>query len=370
MADELNSENEAHTILEDTTEIPNNIEFGDNGIQLKTESNQNVDILDQKDNKTIKEEFNSSIINGFKKLKEETGCTSEELIELLMNIEDENEIHEEEEEEAPDAEVDEYEQDYGSAEYWEDRYTICPQTFDWYQKWDAIYRELYQIFTGDELVLNIGCGNSEMSADMQETAFKTVVSIDISGVVIDQMIAKYKDNEDLLWFEMDCTKLTFEDEFFDVVFDKGTFDAILCGEKAIKNIYLSMGEIWRVLKYGGLFIEITYGEPSQRLGLFKHSRLSWKLYEPIFLEGLNNNSNEANNQDSDNSHYIYVFQKLFNYEEDITDDDIINNNYSENDNESNFENDCANDNNNGKCIKENDNNENTSIGYNISKIDN
>ena len=257
MAEELNGDNKITDsnlkVVENSTENLNNSQTINDTIDEKSQkkvddnsndSNQKEENMPKDANddqcKNMKEEIRSQIINEFNKLKKETGCTSGELLELLMDAEDHENIseEEEEEEEAPDEDDDYCEQDYGSPEYWENRYSLLPGAFDWYQKWDAINNELNQLFTGDELVLNIGCGNSEMSAEMQKTTFQTVVSIDISGVVINQMIEKYNDNKDLIWFEMDCMNLTFEDEFFDIVFDKGTFDAILCGTHSLRNIYI------------------------------------------------------------------------------------------------------------------------------------
>lgn len=191
-------------------------------------------------------------------------------------------------------------QDYGSVNYWEMRYSICSEAYDWYAKWPAILKELKPIFSSDDLVLNIGCGNSEMPAEMQETTFPVVVNIDYSQAVINQMKEKYRNNPDLIWFVMDCTQLTFEDDFFDIVFDKGTFDAILCGENGYNDICSSMSEIFRVLKEGGLFIEITYGKPDNRIALFNSIDIDFTIYDPI----------EMPNSEDSSTEYIYIFQKL------------------------------------------------------------
>lgn len=38
----------------------------------------------------------------------------------------------------------------------------------------------------------VGCGNSRLSEDMYEDSFTTITSIDVSRVVVDQMIARYR----------------------------------------------------------------------------------------------------------------------------------------------------------------------------------
>ena len=228
----------------------------------------------------------------FNSLKEKLGCTNEDLIDILLKMY-ENEEEEEEEESFAD-------HNYGSPDYWDDRYLVCPEPFDWYRKWDLIEQTLKPLFNGEEMVLNIGCGNSEMSADMQRSMFPYVVSIDISSVVINQMREKYNYNKNLFWFTMDCTHMTFDDDVFDIVFDKGTFDALMCGDESTLKVLQSLEEIRRVLQPGGLFIEITYGRPDDRCDIFAQAGDGWDIYDPIILD----NPNDAQ------VHYIYIFQKI------------------------------------------------------------
>jgi len=73
-------------------------------------------------------------------------------------------------------------------------------------------------------VLMVGCGNSsnlylELSEKMQEYL---VTNIDISNVVVDQMVQK--STQDYLL--MDACSMGFKSRCFDCVFDKGTFDAL------------------------------------------------------------------------------------------------------------------------------------------------
>ncbi|OHS99092.1 hypothetical protein TRFO_34588 [Tritrichomonas foetus] len=293
---------------------------------------QNYDEIEKDSKKSIMDDID------FDGLKEKLGCTSEELIELLVDYQN-SPIHEEEEEEA---ESEMSEQDYGSPSYWDERYEICTDPFDWYRKWSVLEKTLKPLFNGDEIVLNIGCGNSEMSADMQKSTFQTVVSIDISSVVIEQMLEKYQDNPNLIWFTMDCMNMTFEDEFFDLVFDKGTLDAIMCGENSTRNVFLTIDEIHRVLRSGGLFIEITYGEPSYRMDLFSSVGSGWKLYDPIII---NDTSDDSKTQ----LHYVYIFQKV----SEVYDDDDLED-YNNNDDD---DDDSDNDENNKNEEDENDNNE-------------
>ena len=212
-----------------------------------------------------------------------------------MNEEDKNfdQIEEElgEEEDPPN---------YGDVTYWDSRYQIL-EDFDWYQTWNDLLSAFAPFFTGDELVLNIGCGNSRMSFEMAETTFKKVISIDFSNVVIDQMKKVYSDNKKLEWHVMDCTALTFKSETFDVVFDKGTTDSILCGDSPMYSVYKTLSEVSRVLKSSGLFFMISYAKPESRLYIFENCKLHWHLHKPMIL---------PNPQKPNCFHYVYIFQKL------------------------------------------------------------
>ena len=56
---------------------------------------------------------------------------------------------------------------------------------------------------------------------------------------------------------MDCRKLEFEEESFDMIVDKGTIDALLCSSNAFKNLAMTLKECQRVLKTNGVYIAIS-----------------------------------------------------------------------------------------------------------------
>ncbi len=63
---------------------------------------------------------------------------------------------------------------------------------------------------------------------------------------------------------MDVRELKFPTGSFDFVIDKSTIDALLCGDSAFINVAKMMNEIQRVLKVGGIYMAITYGQPENR----------------------------------------------------------------------------------------------------------
>ena len=83
------------------------------------------------------------------------------------------------------------------------------------------------------------------------------------------MMEHYKDKQsNLRYTQMDVRSLQFEDNTFDVVIDKGTFDSVLCGDGSAPNAEQMLNEVHRVLSANGVYICITYGVPESRLSLF------------------------------------------------------------------------------------------------------
>lgn len=90
--------------------------------------------------------------------------------------------------------------------------------------------------------------------------FRNITNIDISQVVIRQMLSKdQKDRPNLKYLQMDALNMTFEKEQFSVVLDKGTLDALMPddNEETKTKVNQYFKEIQRVLKMGGRYICIS-----------------------------------------------------------------------------------------------------------------
>jgi len=66
------------------------------------------------------------------------------------------------------------------------------------------------------------------------------------------------------WDVMDIREMSYKDEAFDMIIDKSTVDALLCGNSAYLNVAIMMKECQRVLKTGGTYVAISYGSPENR----------------------------------------------------------------------------------------------------------
>merc|ERR1712061_930578 len=95
-------------------------------------------------------------------------------------------------------------------------------------------------------VLHIGCGNSTISADLYDVGYKNQKNIDLSDTVIRQMLHLHQTQRPDLSFEkMDATSMSFEDDTFNVVIDKGTLDAMMPDEstEVVANVHRLFSEI-------------------------------------------------------------------------------------------------------------------------------
>jgi ubiquinone/menaquinone biosynthesis C-methylase UbiE len=162
--------------------------------------------------------------------------------------------------------------------------------------------ETSAFFLPSDRALVLGCGNSPMSQEMLESGFPTVVSIDISPSVIAQLQEKHQNQPRLEWYMMDCTKMSFPDASFDLVVDKGTIDALMCGDNSDEKIASTMKEIFRLLTNRGHFIVATFGSPSQRFPAMRRDRQKWYVYPPIIVP-------PPDTHPEDSINYIYVFEK-------------------------------------------------------------
>lgn len=192
-------------------------------------------------------------------------------------------------------------EDYGSSEYWEDRYSKSPsEQYEWFMSWDHISPHIREFCNGGR-VLNLGAGDSPMSFDMLKEGFDEVVSTDISECVIDKMKSMYGDEKRLKWVLSDCKNMKeFKDDEFDLVIDKGTLDALYCGINAKQSVIISIEEIKRVLKKNSFFIDISFGSEEQRREMIECCVEGLEYIKTIKIS--NPKSNKKYN-------YIYILRK-------------------------------------------------------------
>ncbi|EFJ26341.1 hypothetical protein SELMODRAFT_97591 [Selaginella moellendorffii] len=172
--------------------------------------------------------------------------------------------------------------EYDDIQYWDKRYLDeGDDTFDWYQRFKELKPLLCRYIKKDSRILMAGCGNAVLSEEMVLNGFKEIVNIDFSSVVIKKMQQRHRHIPQLTYVTMDVRNMAvFGDNSFDAVIDKGLMDSMLCGSNGFIDVSFMLEEtrrLLRVLKPGGVFILITYGEPLLRMHHLKHPALDWKV---------------------------------------------------------------------------------------------
>ena len=99
---------------------------------------------------------------------------------------------------------------------------------------------------------------------------------------------------------MNCTNLEYENETFDLVLDKSTMDAIVCASHAYRKVAMMLREVQRVLKTGGIYILITFGEPSRRMLHLEREHLDWDIKHQRL---------EGEEGSKDGIHHVYICRK-------------------------------------------------------------
>ncbi|XP_020700456.1 EEF1A lysine methyltransferase 4 isoform X2 [Dendrobium catenatum] len=224
--------------------------------------------------------------------------------------------------------------EYGDAEYWDARYwEQAGSSFDWYQRFSALRPFINKFIPSCSKILMVGCGNARISEDMVKDGYVDIMNIDISSIVIEMMRKRCMHIPQLKYLQMDVRDMSFfEDESFDSVIDKGTLDSLMCSTDASFSAFLMIEEVNRLLKPGGIYMLITYGDPSVRIPHLNQPGCCWKItlyiipragfesvvgsssslrsvMEPVPLteEGLL--APEYVLEDPD-SHYIYICKKM------------------------------------------------------------
>jgi len=205
---------------------------------------------------------------------------------------------------------------YGKARFWDHRYTVDTEPFDWYYGYEK-YKELVNEFIPKELRIMIaGCGNGHFIEDMADDGYDNLIGIDISRVVISQMEIRCKDFDQISFQQKNLLDSNLPDNSFDAIIDKALFDSILCspagGEKMI-SVYIF--EIDRLLSDDGVFFLVSYGNPDDRLKYLEQYDIEEPYFTTWYIEvralevPLEYEDEELDEDSPDNYYFVYVCRK-------------------------------------------------------------
>lgn len=107
----------------------------------------------------------------------------------------------------------------------------------------------------DKTVLDYGCGNGVHAIPLAKMGAKKVIGIDLSEKSLEiarGRVRKEGLEEKIEFLKMDCEKMEFPENLFDIIFDGGTFSSL--------DLKKALSELAMVLKLDGILIGIeTFG---------------------------------------------------------------------------------------------------------------
>ena len=205
---------------------------------------------------------------------------------------------------------------FADKNYWLERYENTKNTSEWYDDYETIKPLIYELnISKRSVILHVGIGNSEFSEKMYDDGFKKSYNIDFARNVIHFMKLRNKRLRNSMIFEtMDALNVEYEDEQFDVIFDKATFDCILCDIGADKKAKIYIKEIYRLLKPKGYYFLISNSEPTKRIKYLRNSNMKFNvaIYK---IENEEEDINKYNMLDFNmnifkKTHYVYICKKM------------------------------------------------------------
>lgn len=206
----------------------------------------------------------------------------------------------EEEPEVPECDRPKKKLTYGDPEFWEQKYAKDTSPFEWYVSWPRLKPVIGPVLTQCKRALHVGCGTSSLGHDILESGVETVVNLDVSKTVIHAMSKRYQHIDRLEWIATDIRTTKLKSASFDVVIDKGTMDALMCSDIAVRIVYNMFEEISRLLKPGGFFIEVSSGCEELRESYFQESSFNWTLHDTLKIPKL---------PIKGTFYYVYIAQK-------------------------------------------------------------
>ncbi|KAH9284764.1 hypothetical protein ECG_02724 [Echinococcus granulosus] len=159
-------------------------------------------------------------------------------------------------------------EEFGSPNYWNNFFAKRSAPFEWYGDFATLVEILAQNIKKSDSVLEVGCGNSVLSADIYDkVGCATYLGIDNSQKAIEQSQKLVTSSRPGLRFELvdvfnlnsELDRLELTTRSFNCVVDKGTFDAVDNGQ-ANFNFNLYFDEIASALSLFGRYILITLAQ--------------------------------------------------------------------------------------------------------------
>uniref|UniRef100_A0A0N5BG15 Methyltransf_11 domain-containing protein n=1 Tax=Strongyloides papillosus TaxID=174720 RepID=A0A0N5BG15_STREA len=151
--------------------------------------------------------------------------------------------------------------DFATKSYWEKFFKKKQAPFEWYGDYEIISNILDHYIKPSDKILQVGCGSSIIAENLYDNGYKNIESIDTdSGVITTQSRRNILVRPELVFKEESATDIKRENEYYNIVFDKGTLDAMLPPEfddTHTEDVEKMFSEIKRVLVPTGKYIIVS-----------------------------------------------------------------------------------------------------------------
>ncbi|XP_043708778.1 EEF1A lysine methyltransferase 4 [Telopea speciosissima] len=183
---------------------------------------------------------------------------------------------------------------YLDPHYWDERFS-SEEHYEWFKDYSHFRHLIQEHVKPNASVLELGCGNSQLCEELYKDGITEITCIDISAVAVEKMRTRLlaKGYKDVKVLEADMLDLPFGNECFDVVIEKGTMDVLFVDSgdpwnprpTTVTKVLAMLQGVHRVLKPGGIFISISFGQPHFRRPLFEAPEFTWSIEWKTFGDG-------------------------------------------------------------------------------------
>ncbi|KAG5145448.1 hypothetical protein JHK84_030991 [Glycine max] len=187
---------------------------------------------------------------------------------------------------------------YLNPSYWDERFSKEEQ-YEWFKDYSHFRHLIQPHLTPHSAVLELGCGNSQMCEQLHKDGTTNITCIDLSPVAVQNMQKRllsrgFKGQLPQLYccpvwisFSLSTGKIDIKEKsevsFADVLFvDSG--DPWNPKPETIFKVMATLKGVHRVLKAGGTFISVTFGQPHFRRPIFNAPDFNWSVEWTTFGE--------------------------------------------------------------------------------------
>ncbi|KAH8051095.1 methyltransferase [Aureococcus anophagefferens] len=157
---------------------------------------------------------------------------------------------------------------FGSPGFWDERYYVNCEPFEWYHDYAALKPLLEQFMTKEMHILLVGWVAGDGARHVRD-GYTSLFNVDISRVVVDEMAMRYESISKKIKKKK---KKKGEASMKEIKMYRGrprrhpaVLDALYCSEVPGKQTHKYLQEMDRILTPEGLFFCVSFGLPENRL---------------------------------------------------------------------------------------------------------